>query len=237
MSRRPGPRRTQHAVQATASEWARIRELAAASGWISPGTSCIGRARRTHCRRPFCTARCASCCCSPGSRKSAWRIWGLEDRRAVLGDAVDAWLDRGGGARPPDRSRCGRAVAGGFRRRRSGGRPRAAVLSDGRGRAPHAALHPGREGGDQRASRGARHVGLGLPGRLRAARGRGRAPSCRTPAGAVGEEQRTLYDRVEAMERVRRALHEALPGSDLSLFGAIAFLRRERDSRRSGGPA
>ena len=51
------------------------------------------------------------------------------------------------------------------------------------------------------------------------------------------EEQRTLYDRVEAMERVRRALHEALPGSDLSLFGAIAFLRRERDSRRSGGPA
>ncbi len=32
MSRGPAGRRTQHAVQATASEWARIRELAAASG-------------------------------------------------------------------------------------------------------------------------------------------------------------------------------------------------------------
>ena len=29
MSRRPAERRTQHAVMATASEWARIRELAA----------------------------------------------------------------------------------------------------------------------------------------------------------------------------------------------------------------
>ncbi len=48
------------------------------------------------------------------------------------------------------------------------------------------------------------------------------------------EEQRTLYDRVAEMERVRRALHEALPGSDLSLFGAIAFLRRAVDARRSG---
>ena len=31
MSRRPAERRTQHAVMATASEWARIRELAAAA--------------------------------------------------------------------------------------------------------------------------------------------------------------------------------------------------------------
>ncbi len=48
------------------------------------------------------------------------------------------------------------------------------------------------------------------------------------------EEQRTLYGRVEEMEKVRRALHEALPGTDLSLFGAIAFLQRELQSRRSG---
>ncbi len=48
------------------------------------------------------------------------------------------------------------------------------------------------------------------------------------------EQQRTLYDRVAEMERVRRALHEALPGTGLSLFGAIAFLQRALQSRRSG---
>ena len=32
MSRRPAERRTQHAVMATSSEWARIRELAADAG-------------------------------------------------------------------------------------------------------------------------------------------------------------------------------------------------------------
>ena len=49
------------------------------------------------------------------------------------------------------------------------------------------------------------------------------------------EEQRTLYDRVARMEAVHRALHEALPGTDLSLFGAIAFIQRELRARRSGG--
>ena len=48
------------------------------------------------------------------------------------------------------------------------------------------------------------------------------------------EEQRTLYDRVAAIDQVRRALSEKLPGSDMSLFGAIAFLRRALDARRSG---
>lgn len=49
------------------------------------------------------------------------------------------------------------------------------------------------------------------------------------------EEQRTLYDRVAAMDRVRRALHEELPGTSVSLFGAIALLLAELESRRSGG--
>ena len=40
------------------------------------------------------------------------------------------------------------------------------------------------------------------------------------------EEQRTLYDRVAEMDRVRDALYEALPGTGLSLFGANAFLQR-----------
>lgn len=49
------------------------------------------------------------------------------------------------------------------------------------------------------------------------------------------EEQRTLYGRVENMEQLRHLLYEALPGTRLSLFGAIAFLQRELDSRRPAG--
>ena len=40
------------------------------------------------------------------------------------------------------------------------------------------------------------------------------------------EEQRLLYDRVAELDRVRRALHEALPGTGVSLFGALAVLHR-----------
>ena len=50
-----------------------------------------------------------------------------------------------------------------------------------------------------------------------------------------GEEQRRLFERVAEMDRLRHLLHEALPGTGLSLFGAIAFLQRELDSRRPGG--
>ena len=48
------------------------------------------------------------------------------------------------------------------------------------------------------------------------------------------EQQRTLYERVEEMDRVRRALGESLPGTDLSALGAIAFIQRAFQSRRSG---
>ena len=40
------------------------------------------------------------------------------------------------------------------------------------------------------------------------------------------EEQRLLFDRVAELDRVRRALHEALPGTGVSLFGALAVLHR-----------
>ena len=40
------------------------------------------------------------------------------------------------------------------------------------------------------------------------------------------QEQRTLYDRVAELDRVRRALHERLPGTGMSLFGAIALIER-----------
>ena len=49
------------------------------------------------------------------------------------------------------------------------------------------------------------------------------------------EEQRVLHDRVARMDAVHRALHEALPGTDLSLFGAVAFIQRELSARRSVG--
>ena len=49
------------------------------------------------------------------------------------------------------------------------------------------------------------------------------------------EQQRTLYERAEEMDRVRRALGESLSGSKLSVFGAIAFIQRAIQSRR-GGP-
>ena len=48
------------------------------------------------------------------------------------------------------------------------------------------------------------------------------------------EQQRTLYQRVEEMDRVRRALGESLPGSKLSAIGAIAFMQRAIQSRQEG---
>ena len=48
------------------------------------------------------------------------------------------------------------------------------------------------------------------------------------------EQQRTLYRRVEEMDRVRRALGESIPGLKLSLIGAIAFIQHAIQSRRPG---
>ena len=48
------------------------------------------------------------------------------------------------------------------------------------------------------------------------------------------EEQRAVYERVEKMDRVGQMLFDELPGTGLSLFGAIAFLQRAVQSRRSG---
>ena len=48
------------------------------------------------------------------------------------------------------------------------------------------------------------------------------------------KEQRTLYERVAEMDRVRHALYEALPGTGLTLFAAIAFMQRALQSRGSG---
>ena len=49
------------------------------------------------------------------------------------------------------------------------------------------------------------------------------------------EEERRLYDRVADLDRLRGALYERLPGLDVSMFGAIAFLERALRSRGPGG--
>ena len=43
------------------------------------------------------------------------------------------------------------------------------------------------------------------------------------------DEQRLLYDRVADLDRVRQALQEELPGTGVSLFGAIALLHGARE--------
>ncbi len=40
------------------------------------------------------------------------------------------------------------------------------------------------------------------------------------------DEQRTMYDRVASLDRCNRAMYERLPGTDLSLFDALAFMCR-----------
>ena len=57
MSRRPAERRTQHAVMATASEWARIRELAAAED-MDLSRYIVVKRRRLTPRHPRESTRC-----------------------------------------------------------------------------------------------------------------------------------------------------------------------------------
>ena len=49
------------------------------------------------------------------------------------------------------------------------------------------------------------------------------------------EEERLLFDRVAALDRLRGVLFERLPGSDVSVFGALAFIERALGDRGSDG--
>ena len=94
MSRGPTGRRSQHAVMATASEWARIRELAARAG-MELSRYIVHRATvpeplpdvvlRRAVRELLLLAKV---------EEQRMAEMGLEGRWAALGDAVDAWLDR-----------------------------------------------------------------------------------------------------------------------------------------------
>ena len=94
MSRGPEARRTQHAVQATASEWARIRELAAEAG-MEISRYVVHRATRPD-PLPAVVLRRAVRELLLLSRIEEQRMaeMGLGERWTALGDAVDAWLDR-----------------------------------------------------------------------------------------------------------------------------------------------
>lgn len=94
MSRTPEGRRTQHAVMATASEWARIRELAAEAG-MEVSRYVVRRATQPD-PLPATVLRRAVRELLVLSRLEEARMadMGLEERWRAMGDAVDAWLDR-----------------------------------------------------------------------------------------------------------------------------------------------
>ena len=94
MSRGPASRRTQHAVQATANEWARIRELAAAAG-MDLSRYIVHRATQPD-PLPAVVLRRAVRELLLLSKLEEQRMadMALEDRWRALGDAVDAWLVR-----------------------------------------------------------------------------------------------------------------------------------------------
>ncbi len=94
MRRRLAERRTQHAVMATASEWARIRELAADAGmdlsrYIVHRATVADPLPDTVLRR---AVRELLLLAKIEERRMA--DMGLEEHWKALGDAVDAWLDR-----------------------------------------------------------------------------------------------------------------------------------------------
>ena len=73
MSRRPAERRTQHAVMATASEWARIRELAADADMDLSRYIVNGGGIMLHARRPGGPVAAAQKCATHGPLSVATR--------------------------------------------------------------------------------------------------------------------------------------------------------------------
>ena len=96
VSRSPGGRRTQHAVMATANEWARIRELADEAG-MEISRYIVHRAIMAEAV-PAVVMRRAVRELLVLAKIEQERMEDLElgDRWAAIGDAVDAWLSREG---------------------------------------------------------------------------------------------------------------------------------------------
>ena len=94
MSRTPGGRRSQHAVMATASEWARIRECAAAAG-MEVSRYVVHRATQPDPLPAAVLHRAVRELLLLSKLEEARMAdMGLEERWRALGEAVDVWLDR-----------------------------------------------------------------------------------------------------------------------------------------------
>ncbi len=96
MSRAGAERRTQHAVMATASEWARIRELAAEAN-MDLSRFIVHRTTGSDALPPAVLRRAVREILLLSKIEEA-RMADMElgERWAAMGDAVDAWLDREG---------------------------------------------------------------------------------------------------------------------------------------------
>ena len=96
MSRAGAERRTQHAVMATASEWARIRELAEEAG-MELSRFIVHRATGSDALPPVALRRAVrEILLLARLEEARMADMGLGERWAAMGDAVDAWLDREG---------------------------------------------------------------------------------------------------------------------------------------------
>ena len=94
VSRSPASHRTQHAVMATANEWARIRELADEAG-MEISRYIVHRATIAEALPDVVLRRAVrEMLVLAKVEEERMAELGLEDRWAALGDAVDAWLTR-----------------------------------------------------------------------------------------------------------------------------------------------
>ena len=94
MNRAPKGKRTQHAVMATASEWARIRELAADAG-MEVSRYVVRRATQPDALpAPVLRRAVRELLLLSRLEEARMADMGLEERWRAMGDAVDAWLDR-----------------------------------------------------------------------------------------------------------------------------------------------
>ena len=96
MSRSPGGRRTQHAVMATANEWARIRELADEAG-MDISRYIVHRAIMAEAVPAVVMRRAVrELLVLAKIEQERMEDIDLGDRWVAIGDAVDAWLSREG---------------------------------------------------------------------------------------------------------------------------------------------
>ena len=94
MSEAPEGRRTQHAVMATASEWARIKELADEAG-MELSRYVVRRAMQPDPLPPAVLRRAVrELLLLSRLEEARMADMGLGERWRAMGDAVDAWLDR-----------------------------------------------------------------------------------------------------------------------------------------------